>query len=333
MFGKKKTGSDGGSKVDKKALKKAEKKAKAEQKKAKKTEKKAGSGFLEKIGIKKKEVLDEPQYYKSAINTSVLNYRVYYLSRMEKVLYFLLAFIVGAAVGYIFFGGMGKNEFGEPTLTTYVLNIAIPVIVGMIAGKIFLPVRQEQILKNRKNKLRKQFRDMLECFSTSLSAGHNVTESFSNAYTDLNNQYEEGSFILDELKLINTGITNGVNAEDLMTDFGKRSGIQDIEDFASVFEISYRRGGNIKDVIRNTYEILSDKMTIEEEIETMVTGSKSELNLMLVLPVAMVALIKGSSPEFAANFASPAGIASTIIGLVFTAAAYLIGRKILDFGS
>ena len=283
------------------------------------------------FGARKEKQIPEPQYFKSAINSRVDNYRVYYLTKKEQILYFILAFIIGAFVGYTFYGGIGKNEFGEPTIVTYVLNVFVSVVVGIAAGKVFLPIRQKQILENRRKKLRHQFRDMLECFSTSLSAGKNVPDSFLSAYNDLSNQYEEGSFILNELSVLNTGIKFGVNAEDLMQDFGRRSGIPDIEDFANVFEISYRGGGNIKDVIRNTYEILSDKMQIEEEIETMITGSKSELNLLLVLPLGMVLLIKNSSPDFAANFATPAGIASTTIALVFTVGAYLIGRKIMDF--
>jgi len=48
----------------------------------------------------------EPQYYMSATNMQMLNYKVYYMSKLEKILYFLLAFIVGAAVGYLFYGGV-----------------------------------------------------------------------------------------------------------------------------------------------------------------------------------------------------------------------------------
>jgi len=305
-------------------------------KKAKETKKEPAEKSVKRqrglFGAKKEKAELEPQYFKSAINTRVDNYRVYYLTRREKVLYFLLAFAAGAFVGYTFYGGIGKNEFGDPTFLTYFLDTVISVSVGIAAGVIFLPIRQKQILEKRQKKLRRQFRDMLECFSTSLGAGKNVPDSFASAYHDLSNQYEEGTFILNELQVLNVGIRNGENAEDLMRDFGRRSGIPDIEDFANVFEISYRGGGNIKDIIRNTYEILSDKMQISEEIETMITGSKSELNLLLVLPIGMVLLIKNSSPDFAANFATPAGIVSTTVALGFTVAAYLIGRKIMDFG-
>ena len=61
---------------------------------------------------KEKEPL-EPQYYMSATNTPTYNYKVYYMSKKEKILYFLLAFAVGAVVGYLFYGGIGKNDLAN----------------------------------------------------------------------------------------------------------------------------------------------------------------------------------------------------------------------------
>ena len=71
---------------------------------------------------KKKAPEQEPQYYKSATNIQTLNYRVYIMSPLEKILYAVAAFVVGAMVGYLFYGGIGVDEFGNPTTLTYVLN-------------------------------------------------------------------------------------------------------------------------------------------------------------------------------------------------------------------
>ncbi len=272
----------------------------------------------------------QPQYYRSATNIQTLNYNVYFMSAVEKILYGALAFVAGAAVGYLFYGGIGVDEFGEPTALTWFLNIVIMAGVGAAAARAFLPIRTKQLCAARQSKLRSQFRDMLEAISTSLSAGKNVQESFSGVYEDLKNQYEEDAFILQELYVINDGIANGITIEELLADFGQRSGCEDIQDFASVFEICYRKGGNIRDTVRNTYDILSDKMAINEEIETIVTGSKSEQSLMLVMPVLLIGMIKLGSPDFAANFVTPSGLAATTIALVLFVASYFVGRIVLD---
>ena len=280
----------------------------------------------ETSGAKEKE----PQYYRSAIGEVTLNYKVYYMSFVEKVVYYILAAGAGAAIGYLFYGGLGKNQFGESTRTTYILNAVIMSICGLIAGKLFLPIRTEQIRLKRQSQLKTQFRDMLEALATALGAGKNVRDAFVSVYEDLENQYEEGSFILKELYLINTGVVNGLSYEELLDDFGKRSGCEDIQNFADVFEICYRQGGNIRETVKNTCVIIGDKMSVSEEIETTVSGSKSEQSIMLVMPVALVGLIKMSSPDFADNFATPAGLVSTTIGVVLFVISYFLGKKLLD---
>lgn len=101
---------------------------------------------------KKKE--KEPQYFISDTNMKTLNYRVYYMKPLEKTMYFLMAFIVGAAVGYLFYGGLAVDEFGNPTKTTYILNITISGIVGIAAGIAFIPIRTKTIIKKRTQDLK-----------------------------------------------------------------------------------------------------------------------------------------------------------------------------------
>ena len=280
--------------------------------------------------FKKKNVELEPQYYLSATNMQTLNYKVYYMKPMEKLAYFLLAFAVGAAVGYLFYGGIGKDEFGNPTTLTWILNILIPTAIGLIAGRLFVPMRVKSIIAKRRNNLRHQFKDMLEALTTSLGAGKNVNDAFFSVYEDMKVQYDSETFILKELEIVIAGIHNNVALEEVLEDFGKRSNIDDIKSFANVFKISYRKGGNIKDVIRNTHSILSDKMEISEDIETLVTSRKMEQNIMLVMPIALISIIKMMSPEFAANFVTPTGIISTTISIIIFVVAYFIGSAVLE---
>lgn len=280
--------------------------------------------------FKKEKKALEPQYYTSATNIPTYNYKVYYMKPLEKVMYFAIAFIVGAAVGYLFYGGIGKDEFGDPTTLTWVLNVIISGTVGTIAGIAFIPMRTEQIIDKQKRKLNTQFRDMLEALNTSLGAGKNVVDSFHSVYDDLKVQYDEGTYILKELEVILSGMANNVDIEELLYDFGVRSGIEDIGSFANVFKICYRKGGNIKDTIRSTHSILSDKMEINEDIETVVTSNKTEQNIMIMMPIMLIAMIKMMSPDFAANFTTFTGILSTTVAIIMFVAAYFVGKAVLN---
>ena len=278
---------------------------------------------------KKEKKPQEPQYYMSATNVPTYNYKVYYMSVAEKIIYFILAFAVGAAVGYLFYGGLAKDEFGRSTTTTIVLNIVISTVVGLAAGFLYLPIRTEQIKEKKRNELKLQFREMLDALSTSLGSGKNVIDSFYAALEDMRIIYAEDAFIIRELNIIIDGINNNVDVEKSLMDFGLRSGIDDIESFANVFETCYRKGGNIKDVIRNTQQIITEKMEVEQEIQTVVAASSNEQMIMTVLPIGLVALIKMMSPEFSSNFASAAGILSTTIAIVMFVVAFFVGKKIL----
>ncbi len=279
--------------------------------------------------VKEKKEL-EPQYYTSATNTVTYNYKVYYMKQTEKILYFLLAFIAGAAVGYLFYGGLAKDEFGDPTTMTWILNIVISSIVGIVAGVLFVPIRTNQIQKKKQNDLKLQFRELLDALATSIGSGKNVVDSFKGARDDLRVIYSEDAAIIRELDVILDGIANNIDIERSLLDFGLRSGIDDIVSFANVFETCYRKGGNIKDVIKNTQQIITEKMEVEMEIQTIVTGSKNEQMIMTVMPIALVAIIKMMSPEFADNFATTSGILSTTIAIVLFVVAYFVGNAVLS---
>ncbi|MBQ1405458.1 MAG: type II secretion system F family protein [Oscillospiraceae bacterium] len=280
---------------------------------------------------KKKETQPpEPQWFTSVTNLPTYNYKVYYMSKLEKILYFLLAFAIGAVVGYLFYGGLGRDEFGQRTTLSWILDISIPAIVGLVAGRIFVPTRTKQIRDKNARTLNSQFRDFLEAFNTSIGAGKNVVDSFHAVYDDMRIQFEEDAFIVKELEVILSGMANNFDVEDLMEDLGNRSGNDDIVSFANVFRISYRKGGNLKDTINTTHSILSDKMEIKEEIETMVSASKMEQTVMIFMPVGLIGIMKSMSPDFAANFATPAGIASTTIAIGLFIVSYFVGRKILN---
>lgn len=280
--------------------------------------------------FKKKEKNVEPQYYLSKINTQVLNYKVYNFSVKEKIIYSLLAFIVGAAVGYLFYGGIGVDEFGNPTTTTHVLNILISSIAGLITAKFYLPIRQKQLIEKRRKEVLAQFRDMLSGLTTALGTGSNVIDSFISVCSDLLVQYDEDAYIIKEMNTIISGVENNISIEEMIYDFGVRSGVDDIKDFADVFKITYRKGGNFKDIIRNTYEILGDKIEINQEIETTIASNKLEQKIMVAMPILLVGVIKMLSPDFAANFVTPSGIIATTVAIIIFVASYFVAKKMLD---
>ena len=97
------------------------------------------------------------------------------MSAKEKLLYFILAFIAGGVVGLTFYGGLFKDSDGNATLATSISNLIVFAAVGLIAAKIFIPMRTKQLQQKRLQELTMQFRSLLETLAVSLSSGMNMS--------------------------------------------------------------------------------------------------------------------------------------------------------------
>lgn len=281
------------------------------------------------MGKKKKEKQKEPEYYMSAINNKLLNYNVYYMKWSEKMLYIIVAVILGGVVGLVFYANLFMKD-GEPTAATHISNICVFWGMGIFAAKMFLPMRTETLKKKRQSILRSQFREMLSSLSSSFASGANVMTAFGNAYNDMVSQYGEGSYITKELQEMNNGIANNISVQELLGNLANRSGLEDIANFYAIFNICFDKGGDMRNVVRNTYELIGEKISINEEVETKLTSNKMQQNVMSVVPIAMIAFLRFSSSSFAQSFAKPQGVIVMTAAVGIFIASYLCGRKIVD---
>lgn len=274
--------------------------------------------------------VQEPQYINSALNTPMLNYKTYVMNRQEKIITFLLAFIVGGIVGLTFYGGQFRDADGVVTTATSISNMITFALVGIAAWFIFYPMRCQQLKNKRKKELTQQFRSLLEALAVSLSSGMNMSESLVSAYNDLKVEYSDNAYIISEVKEMIDGIQNNIPIENMMKSLGERSEIEDIKNFGTVFEICYRAGGNMKDIVRRTNNIISEKIEISNEIETALASNKSQFSVMMVIPVVLMLMLRMMSSSFAASFATIPGIISITIAIGLFVAAYKLGQKIMD---
>lgn len=271
----------------------------------------------------------EPQWLTSLINTQVYNYRVYHLTLAERITYFVLAFAAGGFVGHLFFGGLGKDSSGAPTTVTYVADAIVVVGVGAFAARHYLRVRAAQIQRAKVKTLERQFRDLLDSLTTSLAAGSTIIRAFDSARGDLAQQYADDAPIVQELNVVIAGFHNNIRVEDMIRDLGDRSASDDVASFANVFQIAYMKGADMKEAVRNTHIILSEKMAMTEEIETSLVASKNESLIMIILPIVLVAILKSSGSSFADALSTPLGLICTVVAVSMFLGAYVLSRKIM----
>lgn len=272
----------------------------------------------------------EPEFIMSALNTPMLNYRTYVMSNQEKLMTSLLAFIVGGVIGLAFYGGQFRDANGIATIATQICDLVVFCLTGIVAVLIFFPMRKKQLKDKRRKELTGQFRSFLDALGVALSSGMNISEALISTSTDLETQYSKDAYIVAEVREMVNGIRNNVPIEDSLASFGERSEIEDVKNFATVFSICYRAGGNLKNIVRRTNYILSEKLEIGEEIETSLASNKAQFNAMMVIPVAMMLLLRGMSSSFAASFSTVAGVTAITIAIGLFVAAYKLGQKIMD---
>ena len=141
----------------------------------------------------------------------------------------------------------------------------------------------------------------------------------------------KGSDILDEFRYIESQLRLSVPVEELFLDLGKRSGVEDIENFAAVFYTAKRTGGDMTQVIQKVARMLSDKIEVKKEIEATLAAKKSEQMVMSIMPAGIICYLKLTSPGFLdVLYGNPFGICAMTVCMVIYGLSYWLGVKIVD---
>jgi len=238
-----------------------------------------------------------------------IDYRLYQMSLAEKGKWFVTGAVVSALVMYIFYE-----------------RWYISLILGVAGGFLFVPMRRKQLLEKRRHQLTLQFKELLESVKSSLGS-ETVHDAFMKAKKDLEIQFPEDAYIMQELTLMMQGVMLKNRLEDMLMDFAGRSGIEDIQNFATVFKSCYRRGGNMQEIVGKCITIINEKIEVNMDIETMVAGQKNEQNILLVLPVVFVVMLKSMGGMV--DLSSAMGLISMTIAIAIFIGAYFLSTKIM----
>lgn len=166
----------------------------------------------------------------------------------------------------------------------------------------FLVLDYKNLKKKKLEKLKRgltlQFKTMMEALVTSLTAGYALEKAFGDAQKDLELVYDRDAVIFEELYGILSGLKMNIPLETSLKDFGERSGIDDIRNFANVVSAAKKSGGNLIRIIEKTVNTISDKIAVEEEIKTLIAAKKLEGQIMLFMPYGIIFYLRVSNGEF-----------------------------------
>jgi len=223
----------------------------------------------------------------------------------------LIGFVAGFAVLFIFYK-----------------IIPLSIIGGAIVGTINIFAAEQNVIRKRMSKLRTQFFDMLEAMSVAMRAGNPMLKAMQSAREDLVMIYSEDSDIIMELDILIKKFNNAIPLAEGFADFAARSGLEDVASFASVYATIEGKSSRADEIVRETQQIIADKMEIEMEIETLMTSAKSEVNIMLIMPLVILLIIGYAGAGFMdAIYTTPLGRGVATGGLVIFIISFIMARK------
>ncbi len=250
----------------------------ARQRAKRKSEKNNEKGSLEKNvlgegGMKEKRVLGEKKMFESSREreNTAIDYRKYQFTKRELLLELLKGIALLSVTGYLFYGSIFATIFLSPYLYFY------------------LNTQRERYKVRRQKKLRDEFREAMVSMVNALYVGYSVENSLQYMAEDLRRTHiDEKAMLETELEDMIKKIQIKIPVEQLFMDLAFRSGVEEIDLFASVLVITKRNGGNLIKTIQKTVEHLTKKLQVDNEIEVLIAGKRLEKNIMCIMPYFVI---------------------------------------------
>ena len=241
-----------------------------------------------------------------------MDYSKYILSLREKAKLFTVSIGICALVSWLFF----DHWFGL---------LVFPIVFGVVCIRETGRKKKERMME-----LEDQFQNAIQSVSGGLLAGYSMENAWKEAYKEMILLYGENSYICRELKEINHQAALNVPIEVMVEDLGKRSGVEDIENFAQIFRFAKRGGGNFVKIIHTTVVHMQEKTEVRQDIEVLVASKKLEQNIMNLMPLGILAYLKISSGDLlSAIYGNAFGVCFMSICLGIYVGALILAEKIL----
>lgn len=245
---------------------------------------------------------------------------------------------------------ISNNQIIEISKRKYIIY-AIPVCIGIfmiiylssksiglafiisLLGLAYPKTIINQRIKKKKEILNIQLRDALNSIVSSLKAGLSINSALIKCSEDLERLYSlvKEKPMLDEFNKIKSDLNMGMAVDDALRNFMKRMQMEDVDDFVNSVIIVRQKGGNLVDVMTNVTKMITDKLSMRREIDTLTTSKKMEANIMTILPIFLILTLSiFSSSYMQPLYESFVGKIFIVMGFASLTINYFVAKKIVD---
>lgn len=246
-------------------------------------------------------------------NYNLPDYAEYRFTWGQRFLYLLEGSLLVIMVGYFFYQSW----------------IACVCLFPLLS--LFFKEKKKELAKRRRQELSVQFKDLVLSLSANQRAGYSIENAFKEAYQDMEMLYGAQSPVCQEVRYILQGLENNIALEKLLYSLGVRSGQQDIMQFADVFLIAKRSGGNMTDILEKTAAVIEQKIETDQEIQLMISAKKMEQRIMNMVPFLIIFYIGTTSKGFFdVLYHNLVGVVIMTVCLGLYGTAYLLSKRIVE---
>ena len=209
--------------------------------------------------------------------------RTYSFSRRENTLYYISLAASGIFISFLMYR-----------------NILFAAVVIPFAGRIKSLVK-EKLIKSRRRTYMSEFKDFLFMASTSIGAGRSMKDAIAESIPSLKNIYGRSSVLTSDLeKAYERMEIGGENDVRVLSDIAEASGLEDVNDFVTVYSICKSTGASLISALNKAAGVIMEKMSIEREIDELIRRKESEGAVIFAMPALIILFLNLTAPDYIA---------------------------------
>lgn len=205
----------------------------------------------------------------------------YEFSKRENIALYSGIFAAGLVISYLMYR-----------------NLLFAAVIIPFSGRIQGFVR-EIIIKDRRRRYMSEFKDFLFMVSTAVGAGRSMKDAVSEAIPSLKSIYGNRSVLTKDLILAYERMDKGgENDVRVLNDLAGASGLEDVQDFVTVYSICKETGADLISALNKAASVIMDKMSIEREIDEIVRRKEKEGLVIFAMPALIILFLNITAPDY-----------------------------------
>ena len=196
---------------------------------------------------------------------------------------------------------------------------------------VYVKIRKKQERGKGRLAAAREFKEVMRFMYSAAASGATLEKTIRDTAGEMQREPAKYPFLLPEFKRMCTEMDNHTPLKKVLGQFADRCGDEDIRHFARILIIASKSGGSFSEIIRRTSETIGLRLSVNEEIETILAGKRGEFRVMVIVPAGILVYMNLTSPDYMQVLYE--GLYGRLIMagvLAIYLLAVVLGKKILD---